>query len=151
MASKENIYSSIQNLYNMDKNTWQEVLAEMYNLIYQNESKFEVIETKFDIHLNETVKNSLIDSIENGDFNELIENICKKIVAEVENLSNKQLLEIGPVGGAITKYLYLLDAIDFKAVELDTEKVEYLHKTYPQLVDKIINKSILDIKGDENA
>lgn len=35
MASKENIYSSIQNLYNMDKNTWQEVLAEMYNLIYQ--------------------------------------------------------------------------------------------------------------------
>lgn len=80
MASKENIYSSIQNLYNMDKNTWQEVLAEMYNLIYQNESKFEVIETKFDIHLNETVKNSLIDSIENGDFNELIENICKKII-----------------------------------------------------------------------
>lgn len=73
------------------------------------------------------------------------ENICKKIVAEVEHLSNKQLLEIGPGGGAITKYLYLLDAIDFKAVELDTEKVDYLHKTYPPLVDKIINKSILDI------
>ena len=35
MTSKENIYSSIQNLYNMDKNTWQEVLAELYNLIYQ--------------------------------------------------------------------------------------------------------------------
>lgn len=80
MASKENIYSSIQNLYNMDKNTWQEVLAEMYNLIYQNESKFEVIETKFGIHLDETVKNSLIDSIENGDLNELIEKICLKII-----------------------------------------------------------------------
>ena len=35
MANSENIYSSIQNLYNMDKNTWQEVLAELYNLIYQ--------------------------------------------------------------------------------------------------------------------
>ena len=35
MASKESIYSSIQNLYNMDKNTWQEVLAELYNLVYQ--------------------------------------------------------------------------------------------------------------------
>lgn len=35
MESKENIYSSIQNLYNMDKTTWQEVLAEMYNLIYK--------------------------------------------------------------------------------------------------------------------
>lgn len=35
MENKENIYSSIQNLYNMDKTTWQEVLAEMYNLIYK--------------------------------------------------------------------------------------------------------------------
>lgn len=35
MESKDNIYSSIQNLYNMDKTTWQEVLAEMYNLIYK--------------------------------------------------------------------------------------------------------------------
>lgn len=35
MASKENIYSSVQNLYNMDKTTWQEVLAELYNLVYQ--------------------------------------------------------------------------------------------------------------------
>lgn len=35
MASNENIYSSIQNLYNMDKTTWQEVLAELYNLVYE--------------------------------------------------------------------------------------------------------------------
>ena len=35
MATNENIYNSIQNLYNMDKNTWQEVLAELYNLIYE--------------------------------------------------------------------------------------------------------------------
>ena len=35
MESKENIYSSIQNFYNMDKTKWQEVLAEMYNLIYK--------------------------------------------------------------------------------------------------------------------
>lgn len=35
MASKENIYSSIQNVYNMDKSTWQEVLAELYNLVYE--------------------------------------------------------------------------------------------------------------------
>ena len=35
MASKESIYSSIQNLYNMDKTTWQEILAELYNLVYE--------------------------------------------------------------------------------------------------------------------
>ena len=33
--SSENIYNSIQNVYNMDKNTWQEVLAELYNLVYE--------------------------------------------------------------------------------------------------------------------
>ena len=35
MVSNENIYKSIQNVHNMDKNTWQEVLAELYNLVYQ--------------------------------------------------------------------------------------------------------------------
>ena len=35
MATSENIYNSVQNLYNMDKTTWQEVLAELYNLVYQ--------------------------------------------------------------------------------------------------------------------
>lgn len=80
MASSENIYSSIQNLYNMDKNTWQEVLAELYNLVAENESKFELIETKFDVQLDDTIKNSILDSAENGELNEIIENICLKII-----------------------------------------------------------------------
>ena len=74
------------------------------------------------------------------------EDICKKIVAEVESLYGTQLLEIGPGGGAITKYLYTLPNIDFKAVELDIEKVDFLKKTYPMLQDKIIHKSILDME-----
>ena len=30
---KRNIYNNIQNLYNMDFTTWQEVLAQLYNSI----------------------------------------------------------------------------------------------------------------------
>ena len=56
-----------------------------------------------------------------------------------------KLLEVGPGGGALTQHLIKLENIDFKAVELDEEKVLYLQKTYPDLKDKLILKSILDL------
>jgi 16S rRNA (adenine1518-N6/adenine1519-N6)-dimethyltransferase len=74
------------------------------------------------------------------------ENICRKIVSSLQEHRFSQLLEVGPGGGALTKYLAQLEGIDFKAVELDDEKVEYLLKTYPQLAGKIIHRSFLDIE-----
>lgn len=74
------------------------------------------------------------------------ENICRKIVSAVQQHPFKQLLEVGPGGGALTKYLLELKEIDFKAVELDDEKVDYLLKTWPQLQGKIIHQSFLDIE-----
>ncbi|MGJ7031248.1 16S rRNA (adenine(1518)-N(6)/adenine(1519)-N(6))-dimethyltransferase RsmA [Niabella hirudinis] len=73
------------------------------------------------------------------------DNICRKIVAAVAGEKPEQLLEVGPGGGAITRYLVQLPDISFKAVELDAEKVQYLTATYPELKDKIIHESILDI------
>jgi 16S rRNA (adenine1518-N6/adenine1519-N6)-dimethyltransferase len=73
------------------------------------------------------------------------ENVCRNIVAELTKCPFKNLVEVGPGGGALTKYLLQLPDVDFKAVELDEEKVTYLHHTYPQLQDKIIHQSILDI------
>ena len=57
----------------------------------------------------------------------------------------KNLLEVGPGGGALTKHLVKLSGINFKAVELDDEKIAYLQQAYPELKDKIIAKSFLDI------
>ncbi len=74
------------------------------------------------------------------------ENICRKIVASLQEHEFTQLLEVGPGGGALTKYLVDLKEIDFKAVELDEEKVAYLLKTWPQLENKIIHQSFLDIE-----
>lgn len=71
------------------------------------------------------------------------ENICKKIVAALKEHPFSQLLEIGPGGGALTKYLLELDGVDFKATELDQEKVEYLKQSLPDLGDKIIHKDFL--------
>ena len=78
------------------------------------------------------------------------ENICKQIVSAIEQSLGetqcKQLLEVGPGGGALTKYLLPLKEIDFKAVELDDEKITFLEKKYPQVKEKLIHESFLDIE-----
>ena len=71
------------------------------------------------------------------------ENVCRKIVEQIEYTSGKQLLEIGPGGGALSKYLINQPGIDYKAIEIDEEKVQYLQKTYPAMTGKIIMQDIL--------
>ena len=73
------------------------------------------------------------------------ENIIKKIIAALEQHTFENLLEVGPGGGALTKHLIKIKGINFKAVELDTEKVDFLIEKYPELKDKIIHKSFLQI------
>jgi len=73
------------------------------------------------------------------------ENICRKIIEELRGCSFTHLLEVGPGGGALTKHLIQLPYINFKAVEVDDEKVIFLKRTYPVLQDKIIHKSFLEI------
>lgn len=74
------------------------------------------------------------------------ENICRKIVDSLQQYPFTQLLEVGPGGGALTKYLLEIKNTDFKAVELDDEKVEYLVNTYPELKNKMIHQDFLDIE-----
>src|SRR6266571_3257088 len=77
------------------------------------------------------------------------ENISRKIVnvlqESLDDTGIKQLLEVGPGGGSLTKYLLQLQGIDFKAVELDAEKIAYLEQNYPSIKDRIIHQSFLDI------
>ena len=73
------------------------------------------------------------------------ENICRKIVAAIQEYPHQKLLEVGPGGGALTKYLLEIPAIDFKAVELDAEKVDYLLNTYTDLKRKLIHENFLDM------
>lgn len=71
--------------------------------------------------------------------------VIQKIVAVLKNETFDHLLEVGPGAGALTEYLMQFPGIDFKAVELDEEKVVYLSKKYPVLKDKIIHQSFLDM------
>lgn len=73
------------------------------------------------------------------------ESIIKRIIDVLNEQPYDALLEVGPGGGALTKELIKNTTIDFKAVELDEEKVAFLKNTYPVLEDKLIGKSFLDI------
>lgn len=55
----------------------------------------------------------------------------------------ERLLEVGPGGGALTESLLKIPNLDFKAVELDEEKVQYLTKTFPEIKDKLIHQDFL--------
>jgi 16S rRNA (adenine1518-N6/adenine1519-N6)-dimethyltransferase len=74
------------------------------------------------------------------------ENICRKILSSLQQHPFTRLLEIGPGGGALTKYLLHMEGIDFRAVELDEEKIDYLLKTYPLLEGKIIHGDFLEME-----
>lgn len=73
------------------------------------------------------------------------ENITRKIVEALQQDHFSRLLEVGPGGGALTKYLVQIPNIDFMAVELDDDKTAYLQQTYPVLKDRIIANSFLEI------
>ncbi len=73
------------------------------------------------------------------------ENVCRRIIDELKKCTFTNLVEVGPGGGALTKYILQLDGFNFKAVEIDEEKIDFLKKTYPSLADKIIAQSFLEI------
>jgi 16S rRNA (adenine1518-N6/adenine1519-N6)-dimethyltransferase len=75
------------------------------------------------------------------------ESIIDKIIEALQQDSFRNLLEVGPGGGALTKKLIEIPDINFKAVELDDDKIAYLKNTYPVLKDKIIGHSFLDIEA----
>ena len=71
------------------------------------------------------------------------ENVCKKIVDLVDKKEHLKLVEIGPGGGALTKYLLAWEDVDYKAIEIDDDKVVYLKKEYPQIEGKLIHVDFL--------
>lgn len=72
------------------------------------------------------------------------ETVSQKIVKSLQEAPLKRLLEVGPGGGALTKYLLQIPSVDFKCIEIDPEKAAYLLKTYPGIKGKIIIADILD-------
>ena len=73
------------------------------------------------------------------------ETILNKIVSALKEMPFERLLEVGPGAGALTRKLLDIPGIELKAVEVDDEKVAYLHEKYPVLSGKIIHEDFLQI------
>lgn len=71
-------------------------------------------------------------------------NVIQKIIHVLQKTPAANLLEVGPGGGALTDHLIKLPGINFKAIEIDTEKADYLLTKYPFLKEKIIIDDILN-------
>ena len=75
------------------------------------------------------------------------ESVIEGIFRALCSTSFERLLEVGPGGGALTRHLLTIPNIDFKAVEIDEEKIAFLQKTFKSIEGKIISASILDIES----
>lgn len=72
----------------------------------------------------------------------IVDSLCGTVAERTEgNLIS--VLEIGPGMGVLTKYLLKKTGIDFKAVELDHESVEFLISTYPEIAPKLYEGDFL--------
>ncbi len=63
--------------------------------------------------------------------------IARRIVEQALKMKPSRLLEIGPGGGALTEHILQHYAGEYKAVELDKEKVDFLVKRFPGIEEKL--------------
>ena len=59
--------------------------------------------------------------------------------------SQLQVLEIGPGTGVLTKYMLQNPQIKLEVCEIDTESIEYLQKTYPQMLYSLQQRDFLQV------
>ena len=71
------------------------------------------------------------------------EEAAKRIVDAMPPSALNNILEVGPGTGVLTKHL--IEREHFLAVDVDTESIAYLKKTYPQYADKILEGDILHL------
>ncbi len=71
------------------------------------------------------------------------ENIARKIAGTLSLQGYKNVLEIGPGMGMLTKYL-LKKPVELYVIEVDTASVAYLHEHYPQLRKNSITGDFLN-------
>ncbi len=70
------------------------------------------------------------------------ENIAFDIANSID-IDCKNILEIGPGTGVLTKHLLKKPDLNLYVVEIDSESVIYLNNHYPELKDKIISDDFL--------
>jgi 16S rRNA (adenine1518-N6/adenine1519-N6)-dimethyltransferase len=72
------------------------------------------------------------------------QNIARKIAGSLHP-SFKQVIEVGPGTGVLTKYLLENPDLYFKAIDIDAEAIAWLKQNYPESAEKFILADFLNI------
>jgi len=73
------------------------------------------------------------------------QDIAGKIVAGLQGGDYKNILEIGPGMGILTRYLLDQDDKSISVIDIDGESIKYLKSTFPELENRIIHGDFLKI------
>ncbi|MBE0661092.1 MAG: 16S rRNA (adenine(1518)-N(6)/adenine(1519)-N(6))-dimethyltransferase RsmA [Bacteroidales bacterium] len=73
------------------------------------------------------------------------QNIARKIAGSLSGESSN-VLEIGPGTGILTRFLLENENMNFKAIEIDTESVSFLHDHFPVMHGRLIHADFLKSK-----
>ncbi|MBI5219606.1 MAG: 16S rRNA (adenine(1518)-N(6)/adenine(1519)-N(6))-dimethyltransferase RsmA [Bacteroidia bacterium] len=71
-------------------------------------------------------------------------NIAEKIVRSLQLCNIRDVLEVGPGMGILTRSLLKNEKINLLLIEIDKESVDYLNDNFPTLKGKIIHKDFLE-------
>ncbi len=78
------------------------------------------------------------------------EGIAKDIVTLfIEDNPCKEVLEVGPGMGVLTKYLLQEKRLYFKVIDIDHDAIFYLNLHFPELHDRIIQGDILKLNPEQ--
>ena len=137
----ENIYNAIQNVYNMDKTTWQEVLAELYNLVSKVENKFDLFENKFGSLLGEEVTIELKKMYDDGSLAALInDKILKDINTKVDAFKTEVSEQLDNI---ITTKFSSVFIFDYDRTGEKDESIN-LQNTINSLKNNVLNNNLTD-------
>jgi 16S rRNA (adenine1518-N6/adenine1519-N6)-dimethyltransferase len=69
-------------------------------------------------------------------------NIARKIAGSLSG-NTKNVLEVGPGTGILTRFLLEDETVNLRAIEIDAESVAFLNDNFPSLNDRLIHADLL--------
>ena len=145
-----NIYNAIQNLYNMDKTTWQEVLSEMYTLVNNTSLKFDIFEQKFLLHLGNEVTKEIEKMYNDGRLGDLINDVLlNDINTKVDNNYTTLDNKIDSVNSELNSQLDAIATLKPNGVD-DTENIVNILNTQKRikLLDGVFKVTNIKLTSD---
>ena len=138
-----NIYNAIQNLYNMDKTTWQEVLAELYNIVSNVDNKFDLFEIKFGSLLGKEVTKELKKMCNDGSLSSLInDKLLKDINTKVDAFKTKVSKQMDTIEGKT------FEVVNCVGLGIDTTNTTDISIKVNQIIQENQGKTIFIPKGN---